>query len=196
MDISQLALALGASLSAGLNLYLTVFSLGLMQRLEWISLPDSMAIVANPWVMGTAAVLFLIEFAADKIPYIDNSWDAVHTFIRVPAGALLAASAFGDVPQQWLWIAALLGGFVSFTSHGAKATARLAVNASPEPFSNWFLSFVEDALSLTLLWLVSSHPYIAVTLAVLLLTLFASIIYLFYQFFRRLYRRRRPQPAP
>ncbi|HSR53112.1 MAG TPA: DUF4126 domain-containing protein, partial [Acidobacteriota bacterium] len=110
MDVMQIALALGASATAGINLYLTVLSLGAMHRLEWLTLPESMEVVSNPWVMGTAAALFLVEFFADKIPYVDNVWDTIHTFIRVPAGAYLAASSFADLPQEYLLIAALLGG--------------------------------------------------------------------------------------
>jgi len=134
MDVSTIALALGSSLAAGLNLYLTVLALGLLQRFEVLSLPESMQALSHPWVLIAAGVLFLIEFVADKVPYIDNSWDAIHSFIRVPAGAILAASAFGDLPSHWIWLIALLGGFVSFSAHGAKASTRLAVNlAGYEP---------------------------------------------------------------
>lgn len=190
MDISHLALALGSSLTAGLNLYITILSLGIMHRLDWLSLPSKMEILANPWVMGTAAALLVIEFVADKIPYLDNTWDAIHTFIRVPAGAVLASSALVDVSDQTLWIAALLGGAVSFTAHGAKASTRVAVNSTPEPFSNWFLSFLEDGVTLLILWLVSSHPYIALASSLLLLGFFIFMIYLFYRFFRLIFRSR------
>ncbi|MFZ0429187.1 MAG: DUF4126 domain-containing protein [Acidobacteriota bacterium] len=196
MDIAQLALALGASLAAGLNLYITILTLGLGQRFELLHLPQDMQILGNPWVLGTAGVLLVIEFVADKVPYIDNTWDAVHTFIRVPAGALLAVAAFSDLSQQWLWVAALLGGFVSFSAHGAKASTRLAVNASPEPFSNWLLSFGEDAVSLTVLWLASSHPYIAVATVLILVGVCLTVLFFFYRFLRLLFRRRRtPSPA-
>lgn len=190
MEISQLALALGASLTAGLNLYITVFALGLMQRLEWILLPDSMDIVANPWVMGTAAFLFLIEFIADKVPYVDNLWDSVHTFIRIPAGAFLAASAMGSVPEEYVWVAGLLGGFVTFTSHGAKMTTRMAVNASPEPFSNSLLSFAEDALSIGLLALVSTYPYIALGVGIVLLLIACAIVFFLFKFFKNIFKRK------
>lgn len=192
MDISQLALALGSSLAAGLNLYITILVLGLAQRFAILDLPTEMHILANPWVLGTAGILLVVEFIADKIPYVDNTWDAVHTFIRVPAGALLAAGAFSTLPQHWIWVAALLGGFVSFSSHGAKASTRLAVNASPEPISNWILSFAEDAVSLTVLWLMASHPYLAVGAVVLLVALFVALLFIFYRFLRMLFRRRRP----
>ncbi len=195
MDISQLALALGSSLAAGLNLYITVLTLGLAQRFEILHLPPEMQILANSWVLATAGLLFVIEFVADKIPYLDNTWDAVHTFIRVPAGALLAAGAFSDLPQQWIWTAGLLGGFVSFSSHGAKASTRLAVNASPEPFSNWILSFGEDILSLGVLWLASSHPYLAVGAVLAAVAVCLAILFIFFRFLKMLFRRRRPQPS-
>ena len=186
MDIGQLALALGASLTAGLNLYITILTLGLLNRYEVLSLPESMEILSHPWVLVTAAVLFLVEFVADKIPYVDNSWDAVHGFIRIPAGAILAVAALSDLPPHLVWAAALVGGFVSFSAHGAKASARLAVNATPEPFSNWVLSFLEDIVSLGVLWLVTNYPYAALLVSAVLLVFFVGVIFLFYQFFKRL----------
>lgn len=194
MEIANLALALGSSLSAGLNLYLTVLTLGLMHYFGWLTLPSKLEILANPWVLGVAGVLVVVEFVADKVPYVDNAWDTIQTFIRIPAGAVLASAALVDVPQPTLWVAALLGGAISFTAHGAKASTRLAVNATPEPFSNWFLSVVEDGLSLLVLWLVASHPFVAMGLSVALLALFALIIYLFYRFFKMIFRSRGRAP--
>jgi hypothetical protein len=194
MDIANLALALGSSLTAGLNLYATVLVLGVMQHFDVLILPDKMQVLANPWVLGTAGVLFLIEFVADKVPYVDNTWDAIHSFIRVPAGAVLAVAAVGDIPQHWVWIVALLGGFVSFSAHGAKASTRLAVNSTPEPFSNWFLSIVEDVGTVVILWLVSNYPYVAIAVCALLLALFLLTIYFFYRFFRMIFRKL-PRPT-
>jgi hypothetical protein len=191
MDVSQLALALGSSLAAGLNLYITILTLGLAQRFEVLHLPADLQILANTWVLVTAGLLLVVEFFADKIPYLDNTWDAIHTFIRVPAGALLAAGALGQLSQQWIWVAALLGGFVSFSSHGAKASTRLAVNASPEPFSNWILSFGEDAVSLGVLWLASSHPYLAIGVVVVAVGACLTILFVFFRFLKLLFRRRR-----
>jgi hypothetical protein len=190
MDIGHLALAVGASLGAGLNLYITVVTLGLLDRFDLLTLPQNLEVLSNPWVLGTAGLLAVVEFVADKVPYIDNAWDTIHTFIRIPAGAVLASAAFVDVPSQTLWIAALLGGFISFTAHGAKASARLAVNATPEPFSNWFLSLAEDVLSFVVLWLVASHPYLALGLSGVLIVLFLLVIYLFYRFFKLIFRSR------
>ena len=150
-----------------------------------------MTVAADPWVMGTAALLFLVEFVADKVPYVDNTWDTVHTFIRVPAGAFLAASAFASVEPSSVWIAALVGGAITFTTHGAKASTRLAANASPEPFSNTILSLAEDALSLSVLWLIATHPYLAVLLCLILIAMAIGVIYFFYRFFRGLFRKRR-----
>ncbi len=162
-----------------------------MQRFEVLQLPPSLEGLAHDWVLATAGALFLIEFVADKIPYVDNTWDAIHSFIRIPAGAVLAAASLGEVSPPLFWTAALVGGMVSFTSHGAKSSARLAVNSTPEPFSNWFLSLVEDGLSLLLLWLIGSHPYWAIGLALLLLVMAGSVLYLFFQFFKRIFQRAR-----
>lgn len=194
MDISSIALALGSSLTAGLNLYITILTLGLMQRYDLISLPQQLQALSHPWVLIAAAVLLVIEFVADKVPYIDNLWDSVHTFIRVPSGAFLAGAAMGNAPPEVTWIAALLGGFVTLTSHGAKASTRLAVNSTPEPFTNWFLSLTEDVVSLGLLWLVSSHPYAAVISALVLLVIFIGALYMFYRFLRYLFRRPHSNP--
>lgn len=188
MELSSVALALGSSLTAGLNLYLTVLVLGALQRFDLLNLPPNLQVLSHPWVMIAAGVLFVVEFLADKIPYLDNTWDAIHTFIRIPAGAVLAGAAIGDVPNYLVWTAALAGGFVSFTSHGAKASTRLAVNSTPEPFSNWFLSLVEDGLSLGLLWLATEHPGWALVAGILLVIVFSALLYIFFRFFRMLYR--------
>lgn len=198
MDLSHLALAFGGSLTAGLRLYLTTLSLGLMHRFEVLTLPENLQVLANPWVLGASAALLAVEFFADKIPLIDNAWDTVHAFLRVPAGAVLAASFVGDVNQPLVWVAALAGGFVSFTAHGAKASTRLAVNSSPEPFSNWFLSLAEDGISLLLLYLISSHPLLALILATTLFLFFLGVLVLLYKFVKALFRPGKavgPQPT-
>lgn len=195
MDFSSLVLALGASLTAGWNLYLTVLTLGLLDFWDLLSLPPDLEVLSHPWVLVTAGVLALIEFVTDKIPYLDNTWDAVHSFIRVPAGALLAAGALGGLPPHLLWVAGLAGGFVTLTSHGAKASARLAVNASPEPFTNWFLSLVEDLLSISLLWLVSQYPYLALAALLAVLALCLFLLALFYRLLAGLFLRRRQHLA-
>ena len=188
--LQTLSLALGAGFSSGLNLYATVATLGLLERLGIIHLPASLQPLAHPWVIGIAVVLYLFEFSADKIPYIDTIWDLVHTFIRPPAAALLAYAAVSGAGAEWRWGAALLAGGVALTSHGAKASTRAAVNTSPEPFSNWTLSLGEDVLAVWLSWMASAHPVATTIVVGLLLALCAYLIYQLSRFARRAVRRR------
>src|SRR5258708_9436156 len=153
-----LSLALGAGFSSGLNLYATVATLGLLQRFGVIHLPAALEILAHPWFLGMPPTLYLLEFLADKVPYVDTLWDAVHTFIRPLAAAFLAYGAAGAAAPELRWGAALLAGSVALTSHGTKASARAAVNTSPEPLSNWVLSFGEDLLAVWLTWMATAHP--------------------------------------
>lgn len=146
--IDTLGLALGAAWTSGINLYATVAVLGLLQRYELVShLPGGLDVLANPWVIGVAVTLYVVEFFADKIPYVDTAWDAVHTFIRVPAGAVLALAATADLHPAVRVVALLVGGGLALSTHGTKATARAAANASPEPFTNWALSLAEDVIA-------------------------------------------------
>jgi Domain of unknown function (DUF4126) len=183
--VEVLSLALGAGFSSGLNLYATVATLGLLQRFGVIHLPAALEILAHPWVLGIAASLYLLEFFADKIPYVDTLWDAIHTFIRPPAAALLAYGAAGAAAPEWRWGAALLAGSVALTSHGTKASARAAVNTSPEPFSNWMLSFGEDLLAVWLTWMATAHP-VATTIIVSALVAFSAfVLFHLFRFLRR-----------
>src|SRR5215210_5919990 len=166
--LETLGFALGTSFASGLNVYATVAAAGIMQRLGLVHLPDTLQVLAHPIVLGLAGTLFVIEFIADKIPYVDSAWDAVHTFIRPPAAAVLSYSAFGEVPEQWKLGAALLAGSVALTSHGAKATTRAAINTSPEPVSNWAASLFEDGLAVFLAWLAATHPILTAALVVVL----------------------------
>lgn len=145
--LSTLSFALGSAWTSGINLYATVFVLGLFQKIGLAKLPGGLEVLDSWWVIGIAAFLYLIEFVADKVPYIDSVWDVVHTFIRVPAGALLAYAAVGDLDQTTQVLAFLFGGGVALSSHGTKATARAFANLSPEPISNWILSIVEDIIA-------------------------------------------------
>ena len=145
--ISTIAIAMGASWVSGINLYATVATLGLLSRFAHLPLPGELQVVTSWWVIGVAVVLYLIEFVADKIPYVDSTWDVIHTFIRVPAGAVLAATAFGDFDRSIQVIALLLGGGLAFSSHGTKAATRAMLNASPEPVSNTVASILEDILA-------------------------------------------------
>jgi hypothetical protein len=187
--IETLGLALGAGFSSGLNLYATIATLGLLQRFGVIHLPEQLQVLAHPWVLGIAIALYVIEFLADKIPLVDTVWDAIHTVIRPPAAALLAYGAAGAAPPEWRWGAALLAGGVALTSHGTKASTRAAVNASPEPFSNWALSFGEDALAVWLTWLATVHPTATIVVVSILMIIAAFLIFHLFRFLRRAVRR-------
>jgi hypothetical protein len=187
--IQMLGLALGTGFSSGLNLYATVATLGLLQRFGVLHLPPPLQILSHPWVLGIAIALYLIEFLADKIPYFDTIWDVIHTFIRPPAAALLAYAAAGGVSAEWRWGAALLAGGVALTSHGTKASARAAVNTSPEPFSNWALSFGEDVLAVWLTWMATAHPLAATIVVVALVALSIFLLYHLFRFARRAVQR-------
>ena len=187
--LQTLGLALGAGFSSGLNLYATIATLGLLQRYGVIHLPASLQVLSHPWVLGLALALYAIEFLADKVPYVDTIWDAVHTLIRPPAAALLAYSATVAAPPEWRWGAALLAGGVALTSHGTKASARAAVNTSPEPFSNWALSLGEDTLAVWLTWLATVHPMATIVVVVILIALAAFVLFHLFRFLRRAVRR-------
>jgi hypothetical protein len=183
--VETLGLALGAGFSSGLNLYATIATLGLLQRFGVIHLPASLQVLSHPWVLGIAIALYAIEFLADKIPYVDSVWDAIHTVIRPPAAALLAYSAAVSAPPEWRWGAALLAGGVALTSHGTKASARAAVNTSPEPFSNWTLSFGEDVLAVWLTWMATVHPRATIVVVVLLVGFAGFLLFHLFRFLRQ-----------
>ena len=183
--VETVGLALGAGFSSGLNLYATIATLGLLERFGVIHLPPSLHGLSHSAVVGIALVLYVLEFFADKIPYIDTAWDVIHTFIRPPAAAFLAFSAAGAAPAEWRWGAALLAGGVALTSHGTKASARAAVNTTPEPFSNWILSFGEDALAVWLTWMATVHPVATTVIVTALLALSAYLLFHLFRFARR-----------
>jgi hypothetical protein len=187
--METLGLALGAGFSSGLNLYATIATLGLLERFGVIHLPPALHGLSHSVVLGIAVVLYVLEFFADKIPYIDTAWDVIHTFIRPPAAAFLAFSAAGAAPADWRWGAALLAGGVALTSHGTKASARAAVNTTPEPFSNWILSFGEDALAVWLTWMATVHPAATTAIVVALLALSAYLLFHLFRFARRALQR-------
>jgi len=187
--LSTLGIVMGTGYSSGLNLYATVVTLGLLQRFGIIHLPPTLQVVSHPWILGIAGALYFIEFFADKVPYVDTAWDAIHTFIRPPVAALLAYASTGAVAAEWRWAAALLAGGVALTSHSAKASTRAAVNTSPEPFSNWILSFGEDLLAVWLTWMASAHPMATTIVVGALLVLSAFLIFHLFRFARRALRR-------
>jgi Domain of unknown function (DUF4126) len=164
--ISSLALAGGLSWASGLRLYLTVFVVGLLAKFGYIDLPATLNILSNPVVIGVSGILMTVEFLADKIPYIDSAWDSIQTFIRIPAGALLAMGAMNSADPMIATLAALLGGSLTSMTHATKAGSRAIINTSPEPVSNIAASFSEEGLLIGGGWLALAHP--AVFLGVLI----------------------------
>jgi hypothetical protein len=158
--ITSFALASGLSWASGLRLYLTVFIIGLLSKYSYIHLPESLHILSNPVVIGVAGLFAVIEFLADKIPYVDSAWDSIQTFVRVPAGALLAMGAINSIDPVIASVAALLGGSLTAMTHATKAGSRAIINTSPEPFSNITTSFGEEGLVLGGGWLALMHPMV------------------------------------
>jgi hypothetical protein len=178
---STLSFALGTAWTSGINLYATVSVLGLLQKFGATKLPGGLDVLDNWWIIGVAAGLYLVEFFADKVPYVDSVWDVVHTFIRVPAGIIVAYAATYDLDASVYIPAALIGGGLAFGSHGSKAAIRVGANLSPEPVSNWVLSIVEDVIAFVGTVLAVFAPFIiAGVLAVFGL--------LFIWFFPKVYR--------
>lgn len=190
LDTAQL-LVIAAALgwASGLRLYAVVFLTGLAGALGWVQLPPGLAVLQSPLMLGASGLMLCIEFFVDKIPGVDSLWDLVHTLVRIPAGAALAAAVFGADPSGWALAAALMGGTLAATSHVAKATTRAALNASPEPFSNIAMSLLGDTLVPASLWLSWAHPFwffgaLAVALAVMV-----ALIWVFARVLRGLARR-------
>jgi len=164
--LNTLAIAMGSSWVSGINLYAAVATLGLLGRFANLKLPGDLGLLTNWWVIGVALGLYSVEFFADKVPFIDSAWDAVHTFIRVPAGAVLAAAAFADFDKGVQMIALLVGGGLAFSSHGTKASARVAINASPEPATNFAASVAEDVVAVGTVILAWIYPALVIVLVV------------------------------
>ena len=158
--LHTIALAAGLSWASGIRLYAVLFIVGLGNALGWVTLPHDLQVLSHPLVLSAAGAMLVIEFFADKIPGFDSVWDAVHTFVRVPAGALLALGAVGNENAPQAVAAAILGGALATGTHLTKAGTRALINTSPEPFSNWAASFTEEALVLAVLWAAISHPYL------------------------------------
>lgn len=171
-----LAIAAGMGWASGIRLYATLFVVGLAGRLAWVGLPEGLRVLEHPWVLGASGVMLLVEFLVDKVPWVDTLWDGVQSFVRLPAGAALAAMAFGGYGVEWQTAAAIVGGGLAAAAHAAKAGTRAALNLSPEPFSNLATSLAEDSLALGGLWLMFAHPWwflgcLVVFLALLYLSL-------------------------
>ena len=162
--IGTIAMAMGSSWVSGIRLYAAVATIGLLGRFAHLRLPGELEVLTNWWIIGIAAGLLVVEFFADKIPYLDSTWDVIHTFIRIPAGAVLAAAAFGDFDRKVQVVAFLVGGGLALSAHGTKATARAAVNLSPEPFSNIVVSLVEDAVAIVSIVMAFFLPIVLIIL--------------------------------
>ena len=169
--IEALSLAMGTAWTSGINLYATVAALGIANQAGMIQLPPDLQVLGHPAVIAIACIMYFIEFFADKVPYVDSGWDALHTFIRVPAGAILAARSLGDMNPALELVAVLAGGSIALAAHGTKAATRLAINASPEPFSNWAASVTEDITVFGSIWLMFNHPVIMMILVLVFLAL-------------------------
>jgi Domain of unknown function (DUF4126) len=173
MDLTTLGRTLGFSFAAGVNLYATVAILGLAARYHWVTLPPQFEVFNNNVVIGAAIVLYVVEFFADKIPYVDTLWDMLHTAIRPIGGAIIAVATLGEASPAMEGLVALLGGTVAAGSHLTKTSTRAAANASPEPFSNWILSFGEDLFVVGLGFLALQYPVVALGVVILLSVLVA-----------------------
>src|ERR1700741_453561 len=182
------AVLVATSFAAGLNVYATVATLGLIARAGVLPLPPSLAVLANWYVIGVCAVLFAIEFFADKIPAFDLIWNALHTFIRVPVAGLLAYRATSQLSPEHQLLAALVGALVALIAHGGKTAARAAVTPSPEPFSNISLSLGEDVLAIGLTWLATKHPCAAGTVALIFVIVIVLLVRLVIRALRALFR--------
>lgn len=169
--IQIIALTMGAAWASGINLYATVAVLGLAGTSGYVELPTTLSIVEDPLVIMAAGFMYCVEFFADKTPGLDSGWDALHTFIRIPAGAMLAASAVGDVAPAMTVAAGLIGGTVTASAHVTKAGSRVLINASPEPFTNWTASVAEDLAVFAGLWAALSHPTVFVVIMIIMLVL-------------------------
>ena len=187
------ALIVAASFAAGLNVYATVATLGILAHANWVTLPPGLHTLSNPWVIAVASLLFAVEVFADKVPAFDLIWNAAHTFIRVPVAALLAYQAAGQLSPEMKLLAAVAGAAIAAIAHTSKTAARALVTPSPEPVSNIALSTSEDVAAISLTWLATHHPYAAAGIATV------AIVFLLFSLrwiATRLKRLFRPQPAP
>ena len=189
-DVWQLvAMAAALGWASGVRLYAVLFIVGGLGYLGWMPLPGGLGVLTHPFVLAASGFMFVVEFLADKVPGVDTVWDAVQTFVRIPAGAALAASVFGDGSAASALAAAILGGTLAAGSHLTKAGARMAINTSPEPFSNWAASFGEDLAVGVVLWLAWAHPYAALAVLLVLVLAMAWLVPKLFRFVRRLFDR-------
>ncbi|MCU0754422.1 MAG: DUF4126 domain-containing protein [Xanthomonadales bacterium] len=200
--LSQAALAGGLALGSGMRLYATVFIAGLLQRTGYLSLPEPLMVLSHEGVIAASALLMAAEFVADKVPAFDSFWDLLQGFVRVPAGAVLAWGSVAELDPTLAMFAALAGGGIAGTAHASKTGSRMAINTSPEPFSNWGASVAEDGLWAFCMWLMVAHPLVFLALLLVLLLGMIVLIRLLWRFLRAALRRVRswfgkagPSPA-
>ena len=194
--IQTFALAALLAWASGLRLYLVVFILGLAARFQYVELPPGLQVLSHDYVIAAAGFLLLLEFLADKFPGLDSAWDAIHTFVRIPAGALLAAGATGDTLNALTIAAGLLGGTITAGTHFTKAGSRAVINTSPEPFSNWTASFTEDAMVVGGIWLALFHPVVFLALLLLFALLAAWLLPKLWRFAKRMFAALKPRATP
>jgi hypothetical protein len=192
LDLTQLvAIAAALGWASGLRLYAVVFITGMAGRLGWVHLPGDLNVLAHPVVLGAAGLMLFIEFFVDKIPGLDSVWDAIHTFVRIPAGAALAGAVFGGDQASWVTAAALMGGTLAATSHAAKLTTRASANTSPEPVSNIALSLLGDGAVPFILWLSWAHPVVSLVVLAAVVVVSLVVVWVLWRFIARLMRRMR-----
>lgn len=190
LDTLQLvALAAALGWASGIRLYAVLFIVGGAGYLGWVELPEHLHVLSHPMVLAASGFMFFVEFFADKIPGFDTVWDVVHTLLRIPAGAALAAGVFGDSPPAWTMAAAILGGTLAAGSHFTKASARMLINTSPEPFSNWAASFGEDLLAGVLIYFALAHPVAALVTVTVLIALSIWLLPKLWRFIRSIAER-------
>jgi len=185
--LPDLAIAAALAWGSGLRAYAVIFALGLAGALGWLELPEHLRLLQHPLVLGASGLMSAVEFFADKLPWLDSLWDAVHSFIRIPAGAALAAAVFGDSDAAVTLAAAILGGSLAAGVHFAKAGARAAINTSPEPFSNWTASLAEDAMVPFGLWVAFAHPIAFFVLLIVFLVAAVLLLRVIWRGLRRLF---------
>ena len=188
--IHTIAIGAGMAWASGMRLYAVMFAAGLLASFGMVTLPGDLGVLSHPLVLGASGLMFFVEFFADKIPGVDSLWDALHTFIRIPAGALLAAASLGIHAEPALVLTAgILGGTLASSSHFAKAGSRALINTSPEPFSNWAASFSEDALVGTVMWLAFTHAWLLIGVLAVLVVLSLLLIRSLWRFLAGMFRK-------
>jgi hypothetical protein len=190
---ATIALVAGLAWASGLRLYLTLFAIGLLSHFQLVVLPSALEVLGHPWVLTASGIMVIVEFLADKFPGFDSLWDGVHTFIRIPAGAILAGAAVGYADPVLVAVAAVLGGAIASGAHLAKAGTRALINTSPEPFSNWTASLGEDALLVGGLWLMFMHPLLFLAALLVFIALVIWLIPKLFRAVRELFRSRAHQ---